>query len=169
MEAVEFHWVEPAGALGLELEPPYRYPIAIDLSARRFGTRVVVTGRVGCRVRLECSRCLESFEGRVESDVVIECLEGIRPERREDEVRDDDADAVWYEAPFVDLTDELRQIVLVASPDYPVCREECRGLCSGCGANLNNDACACQGAGTAKPFEPLGAVLHAMKEQQRHG
>lgn len=168
-EAVEFHWVEPPRTLGLEAEPAYRYPIAIDLTVRKFGERVLVTGAVGYRVRLECSRCLEPFDGAVEGRVEIEYLEGPAPERREVVVTDDEADAAYYEAPFIDLTDELRQIVLVASPDYPVCRGECRGLCPDCGANLNTGACACRGTRKVRPFEALGPLLKTLKEHERHG
>lgn len=154
-----FHWNEAAKSLGLEAEPPYQYPIAIDLNASRFGDRVSVRGTVRCRVRLECSRCLEAFEDSLEADVAIEFTEGPQPRRRVDEIADEEADLSYYTAPFVDLTDDLRQILLIAAPAYPVCREECLGLCPTCGTNLNNGRCTCPAEGRRRPFEDLGSLL----------
>ena len=44
---------------------------------------------------------------------------------------------------FADLTDELRQSIILALPTYPVCRADCRGLCPTCGKNLNEGPCTC--------------------------
>ena len=44
---------------------------------------------------------------------------------------------------IVDLTDELRQSIILALPTYPVCRADCRGVCPTCGKNLNEGPCAC--------------------------
>lgn len=158
-DGTEFHWVEPAGALGLDAEPLFPFPISIDVRASRFGTRVSVRGTVRCRVALDCSRCLERFEDGLEADVAIEFLEGPQPNRRVDQVADEDVDVSYYTPPFVSLAEDLRQILLIAAPAYPVCRPDCRGLCPRCGANLNAGPCACPPEGTHRPFEGLGSLL----------
>jgi uncharacterized protein len=77
--------------------------------------------------------------------VVVEYREGTPPHLREDVIRDDEPDASWYTPPLIDPAEDLRQILLVAMPDFPVCRADCRGLCPTCGANLNTAPCAHQG------------------------
>jgi uncharacterized protein len=44
----------------------------------------------------------------------------------------------------IDLADDVRQTLLLAFPLKNVCREECRGLCSRCGKNLNEGSCDCK-------------------------
>ncbi|MFC1993095.1 DUF177 domain-containing protein [Chloroflexota bacterium] len=43
----------------------------------------------------------------------------------------------------IDLTDAIRQYVEMAVPMKPLCREDCAGLCSQCGHNLNQGSCDC--------------------------
>lgn len=43
----------------------------------------------------------------------------------------------------LDLTEAIRQYVLLAIPMKPLCRENCAGLCSTCGHNLNQGPCGC--------------------------
>ncbi len=43
----------------------------------------------------------------------------------------------------LDLTEAIRQSALLAIPMKPLCREDCAGLCPGCGHNLNQGPCNC--------------------------
>jgi len=43
----------------------------------------------------------------------------------------------------IDLTEAIRQYALLAIPMKPLCREDCAGLCSNCGHNLNQGSCDC--------------------------
>jgi uncharacterized protein len=43
----------------------------------------------------------------------------------------------------IDLTEAVREEVGFAVPTYPLCREDCAGLCPHCGADLNEGPCAC--------------------------
>ncbi|MEQ1877787.1 MAG: DUF177 domain-containing protein [Bdellovibrionia bacterium] len=37
----------------------------------------------------------------------------------------------------------IREIIALAEPSQPVCREGCKGLCATCGTNLNEESCRC--------------------------
>ena len=43
----------------------------------------------------------------------------------------------------LDLTEAVRQHVITNQPMKPLCRQDCLGLCSTCGANRNEDSCSC--------------------------
>jgi uncharacterized protein len=43
----------------------------------------------------------------------------------------------------IDLTEAVRQYILMAIPMKPLCRQDCAGLCPGCGQNLNQGSCGC--------------------------
>jgi uncharacterized protein len=48
-----------------------------------------------------------------------------------------------YSGKTIDLGPAVREQLLLALPGYPVCQEACKGLCSVCGANLNERDCGC--------------------------
>jgi uncharacterized protein len=56
---------------------------------------------------------------------------------------------------FVDLTEDIREAVLLAIPSFPVCSTSCKGLCPQCGANLNEGPCACRPPPDDNPWSGL--------------
>ena len=43
----------------------------------------------------------------------------------------------------IDITQDVRDALLLAVPAKHLCREDCMGLCPRCGANLNFESCSC--------------------------
>ena len=62
-----------------------------------------------------------------------------------EEALDDGGDdhLIWYEGEEIDLSPLLRERLLLALPTLPLCRDDCRGLCARCGADLNAGPCGC--------------------------
>jgi uncharacterized protein len=56
------------------------------------------------------------------------------------------------------LTVAVREQVLLQVPQFTLCREECRGLCPTCGADLNEGACECVPEQGASPWDALKDV-----------
>jgi uncharacterized protein len=127
-EETPFHGDVPASILGLESAPDVRAdaPIRYRLTACLIGRELIVHGRLDTEVSLQCSRCTEFFPL---------ALKGVTL---------DYAAEMNAAAESVDLTDEMRETILLAFPSFPVCSESCRGLCAQCGANLNQESCACR-------------------------
>jgi uncharacterized protein len=48
-----------------------------------------------------------------------------------------------YEGDEIDFTTEIAEQILLEIPFKPLCSDDCRGLCSDCGAELNVTACGC--------------------------
>jgi len=61
----------------------------------------------------------------------------------------------------VDLAAVVFEQILLGLPEYPECREGCKGLCPECGAELNLGACRC---GDQKPVDPRLAALLKLKK-----
>jgi uncharacterized protein len=53
-----------------------------------------------------------------------------------------------------------RETFILNMPSKTLCREDCRGLCSGCGVNLNYEKCRCK-----KEVDPRLAALAKLLEQ----
>lgn len=110
-------------------------PMQLDLRLESVMEGVLVTGTVRTRATGECIRCLTELEQDVEVELVeLFAYPGRRPEQDVDE--DDVHD---LEADLIDLEPVLRDAVVPALPFQPVCRDDCPGLCSECGARLADD------------------------------
>ena len=62
---------------------------------------------------------------------------------------------------ILDLTEAIRQYVLLAIPMKPLCREDCAGLCLHCGRNLNLGPCNCIPQGTEPYWSELSELVSA--------
>ena len=87
---------------------------------------VIVTGTVSASWQGTCRRCLGEASGRVTADVRELFEEG-----------SDGEETYSLEGDQVDVEPMVRDAVLLDLPAAPLCREDCRGLCATCGANLN--------------------------------
>ncbi|MFH1533047.1 MAG: DUF177 domain-containing protein [Pseudomonadota bacterium] len=116
----------------------------------------------------DCSRCAEPSRGQWTAR--IEALfvpKGRRSTKLGGDELDDEPfdDLVEYEGRVVDLRPNLGQALAVALDPYPVCHEDCAGLCSECGANQNVNKCTC-----TRPIDPrwgpLADILGTIQVEQ---
>ncbi len=68
-----------------------------------------------------------------------------KPGRRDEEgeLKDEDLAVSFYQDDKIDVGLLIREQVYLALPMKPICRDDCQGLCSGCGTNLNSSSCNC--------------------------
>jgi len=127
----------------LDLHEEYLRPFAglrYDLTANLFGRELVVRGKLEQDFDAACSRCGADFDFTVKVPDFTASVE-----------TDENAQ-------FADLTDELRQSILLGLPTYPVCREDCQGVCPTCGKNLNDGSCSCRSESHDGRWAALDAV-----------
>jgi uncharacterized protein len=110
----------------------------------RSGRGLVIRGTFSGDVWLVCSRCTEPFQFRAEErfDLYCEVDAGTRP-GEERELDEDDLDVTYLEEGRINTDHLLRENILLSLPVQPLCRDDCRGLCPQCGANLNLGPCSC--------------------------
>ena len=77
-------------------------------------------------------------------------------------VEDDDLSTAFYEDHVIDLGQLMQEQCYLAVPMKPLCKEDCRGLCPDCGANLNTATCQCQRAWV----DPRLAVLEQLRKDK---
>lgn len=107
------------------------------------GDRMLVEAKLSGEAILECSRCLGVFRMPVSLSFDEEFVEG-EPREETEEEAEDQRTISFFEGDEIDLTDALRDNVLLELPMKPLCSEECKGLCPKCGQNLNEGVCSCQ-------------------------
>ncbi len=117
-------------------------PVALSLDLNRRGSDIFIKGTAGVRAVLGCSRCLNEYSLELKTSLDIWCIVGGEPEQADDEDRENVL-RVSGGAKYVDLADPVRSELLVLLPLKPLCSEECKGLCPGCGTDLNSSSCSC--------------------------
>lgn len=96
-------------------------------------------GNVEGDVVLPCRRCLVDARAHVEDEAHV-----IFAEPEDEDTADPDVYPLDPRARELDLRPAIREQWVLAAPSYAVCREDCRGLCPQCGADLNAGPCGCR-------------------------
>jgi uncharacterized protein len=136
----------------------YRLLRAVDvwIAYYRAGTEIFIHGAVDADLAANCARCAEEFttqRGRRFRYVLTPAsISDATPGNGEIEYS-------VYRGEEVDLSPMVREQVLLALTERPLCREDCRGLCPRCGANLNQVSCACR----AEIDDPRLAILRSLR------
>lgn len=113
----------------------------------RTGSGILVTGHLRTEVRLPCRRCLTPTSVPVEFDLEehfrpsIDVFTGQALPMEDDQEQATQTDGQH----MLDLTEVVRQNLLLSLPMTVLCSLECRGLCPYCGENLNERTCGCGG------------------------
>jgi DUF177 domain-containing protein len=124
-----------------------------------------LNGDFSASFEMACARCLESVAQKLDRkfDLLYRPL-GTDAGREELSVTAAEAEVGYYQGDGLLLEDALREQVLLAAPVKIICREDCKGLCPHCGANLNLEPCSC-----AEPMEdPRWAALKDIRSKLEH-
>ncbi len=118
--------------------------IELKGSVERAGRGYLLDGRLRGTAHLQCVRCLSEFALELDESVELSLLpKGAAPQEDETRLGRDELEVRFFDEPSIELGELAAEQVLLAVPVKPLCHEECRGLCSRCGANLNLGPCSC--------------------------
>jgi uncharacterized protein len=132
-------------------------PLRVHLTAEGSPARGVwVRGTMSCRIRAACRRCLESVEPEI-----VEQFEWLFDVKTSEAEGDLTLYSLDPRADELDLRPALRERLLLSLPAFPVCREDCAGLCPRCGKRLSEDRCECSPAEIDPRWGPLQALRGA--------
>lgn len=134
------NFVEKLVEFGVEDQPNLHEAVNIQIDLEKRSPHYFLKNRVQVSGRFACDRCTEEFDRTVsgEARAVFSSDKEL--------VAMNEADDIHYLAPEakeIDLTAEIRETILLAVPMKMLCAENCRGLCAGCGVNLNTESCRC--------------------------
>ncbi len=146
-----------------ECDRDFRFPPSIDVSLEyyRSGQEIFFQGTFGGTIEGRCARCLEGYFFPIEKSFNFV----LTPEplsAKNKELSRDEMGLSFYSAEDIDLYPFIREQVLLALPMRPLCEDGCRGLCGGCGANLNRELCVC----VSTPGDPRLALFQTLKLSQ---
>ena len=156
----EFEALVPVASVGLVYEEvEFIKPLSCAVQLFRQGNdNVYVAADIETKISVECRRCISSFE--VDVTTTLELLFIIGSESSEQR----EADERYYDGETLDISEDVRQGLILEMPIWPLCSEMCEGLCLECGSDLNSEACSCEAtdestAPASNPFSVLSKML----------
>jgi len=123
--------------------------VSVDIAIRGTLTRLSDNCYLNANVRTDvtssCSRCLDRFSYPIDSSFKSHFVPSddsyILP--GEVELQASDIDTEVYENQKIDITQSVRDGILLEVPVVSLCMENCKGICFKCGNNLNRSDCNC--------------------------
>ena len=123
-----------------EIKKYYNDPIKTHVVLDKFGKDYRVDIEIETLATYTCDRCLAEFTDRFAAQQRQLFHVGDK------EIADsEDIMLLPESATEIDLSPFLMEMVLLNHPIKMICKEDCKGICSGCGANLNIESCKCSG------------------------
>ncbi len=120
------------------------------------GSEIESFGFVATTIELTCSRCLTRHSVPIEIEVDEPCsLEAIKEYHAVAGQEEESELIPLRSGGKVDLSELVRQLVVLNTPWRWLCRPDCRGLCAICGQNLNEGACDCERQDVDPRLTPL--------------
>lgn len=113
-------------------------PVNVVGEAEKLGDLYYVRGTMDADVDFVCARCLTPFT----QHVTIPFSETFAADESVIEM-DEDSEVHLLESDEIELLPLLQEDFLLEIPTFPLCDEDCKGLCSSCGVNLNEETCNC--------------------------
>lgn len=120
---------------------------------------VVADGKISALTELACSRCLDPYWQPVKIDFTE-----IFSQHPVDDAKNDLGEQPLPADGSIDLTPLIRDYALLDIPIRQVCKEDCKGLCPTCGANLNLEDCGHKQEFIDPRMEGLKALLDGDEE-----
>ena len=141
---------------GLELlgrELVFSQPVRVHLKYVFDGDGIIADGSLETVLVENCARCLKEFLLPFEQ-TFHERFERVSANSVSDT---DDTDSYVFSGDKLDLSNLVRDILILNLPISSLCSDDCMGLCPICGADLNQETCSCRDKAQKSASEDDGA------------
>ena len=122
---------------------------------------IQLSGRYQATLTASCDLCLVPFQIELDNPLILDLIpqEHFDPPTGDTELTLDTRDSEVYEGDELDLSQYFEDQLLLDLPVSLVCSDDCKGICSQCGGNLNESACDCARKTTSNnPFAVLAEL-----------
>lgn len=116
-------------------------PLEASAKVKVEANNVIVQGHVEGKLELICSRCLTVFD-RPLSVSFEEQFTNEKPDEEWNEQTEED-EIHYVEEDRIELVPYFMEHIILAIPQFPLCGDDCKGLCPTCGHNRNTEPCSC--------------------------
>lgn len=135
---------------------PFVVPIEVCADFRSFSaTAVLLDFKLSYSVRKPCDRCLEESEEKLNLDYSYTIVTSLHEDNHDERY-------ILAENKLLDLDELVYSTVMTELPTKSLCSPGCKGLCSICGANLNEKDCGC----AKSQVDPRLEILRKLMDNQ---
>jgi uncharacterized protein len=163
-EPLQVHHVFPIGEIAFSHEDAVlSAPVAADFVLTHHDRNLRLDGMVETAIRFRCSKCTKEFSRSLSASFDLSYMPQPKwtNETAEIELRYEEMEIEYYNGLAFDVNLMVLEQIELAMPMKFVCREDCKGLCYQCGADLNEGACLCKA-------EDSTSSLSVLLEFQKH-
>lgn len=122
--------------------------------------KLEILGECQVTVVIPCDRCLEEVNVKIPLDFHKKI--SVDPDHADDSDELDETN--FIDGYSLDTEQLFRNELLVGWPTKILCRDDCKGICSVCGQNLNEGTCNCEDTGLDPRMSVIRDVFKNFKE-----
>ncbi len=118
----------------------------LDVLLSSSGDKIIARGDFQAEIGASCCRCLQPVKQQISSsfDEVFTVTPLLDKKSPPEELALETANELTISGDYLYLTEYIRQLFFLSQVYNPLCKPDCRGLCAGCGADLNSSVCSCE-------------------------
>lgn len=166
---LRFHWEQDRLKQFVPPDDPFDLdllrPVNVLLNLNRHPDHIRITGKLEGNLRVSCHRCLKPFPLFLNESVDIYLIEKERmPKDDEKELQPDEILYEFFDGEVIEVDQLVAEQIFLALPVKVLCNEMCKGICPGCGANLNEEECRCSEDRRQSPFAKLKTIKPGLPE-----
>lgn len=147
-EPLHVHHVFPVGEIKFSHEDAtLEGPVTADFVLSHKDSNLHLDGTIQAAVHFRCSRCTKEFTSPLATKFDLSYLpqpKWTNDDEAEIELRYEDMEVAYYDGITFDVNLMVLEQIELAMPMQFTCREDCKGLCYQCGADLNEGTCPCK-------------------------
>lgn len=128
-------------------------PCIVDGMITSDGDILVFKANIKTELEMVCSRCLDTFIYPIDIDIEERYT-------NDSDFQDEDGEVTFVKDDVLDITEIVESSIISTLPIKRLCKEDCKGLCQSCGANLNKETCSCNNENIDPRLEGLRALLN---------
>jgi uncharacterized protein len=141
----------------LDLDEPFYGKYTSSFILNKSHDQLILSAKSDFKVKYECDRCGKSFKSSLKSDYKMVYL------MNEVALETGSINISYLNkvADKIDTRNDVREFALLSIPMKKLCKENCKGLCSKCGSDLNKEKCKC----ITEEIDPRWKPLLDLKEK----
>ncbi len=141
----------------IELDERFSRPVVAKVGIEKRRRQLFLTGHIKTFGKFVCDRCLDNFEKEIEVDYRMTYVYDMEDAG---EIDRGEITVIHTSTNEINIAEDVREYILLSVPLKLLCKDDCAGLCSTCGANLNQGACGCPKEDIDPRWEKLKKIIN---------
>jgi len=125
-------------------------PVHLEGKVRNFNGMLELEAKAAVSYTTQCDRCCDPLSGTLSVDIREDIVESGTEAAPDGAETQEEEERYVFTGHVLELDVIAAESLLLDTPPYNLCKDDCLGLCPDCGANLNRNACNC---GSNRPVD----------------